>query len=86
VSEGAAAWTVELTRLLHGELELVEAGDRRSAGESPDVVRDPDDRAAEELERRASDHHVLGVAPRTIQRTPDEPLAQAARDLQPASW
>lgn len=79
-SERAAAWTVELTRLLHGELELVEAYDRRSAEESPKVARDLDDRAAEELERWASDHHLAGVARRTIQRTPDEALAQAARD------
>jgi nucleotide-binding universal stress UspA family protein len=82
-SERAAAWTVELTRLLHGELRLVEAYDRRSAEESPEVARDLDDRAAAELEGWASDHHLAGVARRTIQRTPDEALAQAARDLQP---
>ncbi len=76
----AAAWAAELARLLHGELELVQAYDRRSAEETPEVAHDLDDRAAAGLERWASDRHLAGVARRTMQRAPDEALAQAARD------
>ena len=79
-SERAAMWAAELSGLLHGDLEIVEAYARRSAEESPDVALDLGERAVEELARWAVDHQLATVPVRSMERDPEEALVLAARD------
>jgi nucleotide-binding universal stress UspA family protein len=79
-SDRAAAWTAELMRLLHGDLEIVEAYPRRSAEESPDVALELEERFVEDLKRWAVAHQFATVPVRTLERDPEEALVLAARD------
>jgi nucleotide-binding universal stress UspA family protein len=79
-SDRAADWTVEVTRLLNGDLEIVEAYARRSAEESPDVALELAERADDDLERWAVAHRLATVPLRTMERAPEEALMLAARD------
>jgi nucleotide-binding universal stress UspA family protein len=79
-SERAATWAADLTGLLHGDLEIVEAYARRSAEESPAVALDLQERSVEELKRWAVAHQLATVPIRTMERDPEEALVLAARD------
>jgi nucleotide-binding universal stress UspA family protein len=79
-SDRAADWTAELTRLVNGDLEIVTAYARRSAEESPDVARELDERAVDDLKRWAVAHPLATVPLRTMERAPEEALTLAAQD------
>ncbi len=79
-SDRAADWTVELTRLLNGNLEIVAAYARRSAEESPDVALELAESADDDLKRWAVAHRLATVPLRTMEGAPEEALNLAARD------
>jgi nucleotide-binding universal stress UspA family protein len=69
-----------MTRLLRGDLEVVAAYSRRSAEESPDIASELHERAVENLRHWTVANQLATVPVRTMERDPEEALAQAATD------
>jgi nucleotide-binding universal stress UspA family protein len=79
-SERAAAWAAELTRLLDGDLEVVEAYERRSAEQSAETSEGLDARCAAELERWASRNDLADATQRTMPLAAEQALTVAAQE------
>jgi nucleotide-binding universal stress UspA family protein len=73
-----ARWADEIAHLLHGELELVNAGIRRSAEESPETAHEVSEETGVVLARWATARHIDDATLLATEHPPDAALTDEA--------